>query len=73
VYDLKGKKRKLGGKIQVRKEVDGRNKNLKRETNQILLTNIIHVSFYIQDEPKVPVHSAASKKVPHIGHFTWCA
>jgi hypothetical protein len=45
----------------------------KRDTNQIWLINIIYVSFYIQDEPKAPVHSAASQKVPHIGHFRWCA
>jgi hypothetical protein len=33
VYDLKGKEGQMGGKIQVRKELDGRNKNL--DTNQI--------------------------------------
>jgi len=64
----------LDVKIQVRKEVDGRNKNVKRDTNQIWLSNIIHnVRFYIQDEPKAPVHSAARQKVPRRGRFTWRA
>ena len=51
--------------MQVRKEMDGGKKILKRDTNQIWLSNIIYVSFYIQDEPKSPAHSAASHQVPH--------
>jgi hypothetical protein len=41
---LKGKERMVDVKIQVRKEVDGRNKNVKTYTNQIWLSNIIYVN-----------------------------
>jgi hypothetical protein len=70
---LKGKERKLDVKIEVRKKVDGRNKNVKTDTNKIWLSNIIYVSFYIQGEPKAPVHSAARQKVPRRGRFRWRA